>query len=214
MIFTWLGKDTEGNRVRLRKELDAYTKKTKATEVRVTADQCDETTLVSLAQHTDLFSTGYAVFLDGLLGDPKTKEILLSHVSLCKSSDTKFFVLEGAVDAATKKTLQKVSESFEEHDGSLTSKRGEGDFFLAQAFGNKDRAKTWVLYQKSLLQGSAPEMIHGMLFWKAKQMIKGTAARSQSECRTLLGDLAELPSVSRQRNLDFELALERFILER
>ena len=64
---------------------------------------------------------------------------------------------------------------------------------------------------QEIAKGGAPEAIHGVLFWGAKDAFLksgGTDAR----IRQLVADLAALPHEARRRGEDMEYALERFIL--
>jgi len=161
----------------------------------------------------DMFGNGYTVTLDGLIDDPRTKQEIIEVLPELKESTNIFFLIDRKVDAATKKKLEKYADSFEVCD-LPAAKKEWGNFALADYFAGKERAKAWVAYQQALLKGEAPEALHGMLFWKIKQILGGNAKRPREEVRGLLGDLAELPIVSRKRNIDLEHALELFILER
>jgi UDP-N-acetyl-D-mannosaminuronic acid transferase (WecB/TagA/CpsF family) len=71
----------------------------------------------------------------------------------------------------------------------------------------------WVGLMREYAKGSAPEAVHGLLFWGAKQMV--LKARSDAEAargRALAAALAALPHESRRKGEDLSYALERFAL--
>jgi hypothetical protein len=69
------------------------------------------------------------------------------------------------------------------------------------------------------LRDEAPEAIHGVLFWGAKDMFlkslpagRQDASAEHERAGTLVAELSELPHEARRRGFDLEYALERYIL--
>ena len=212
MLHVYYGTDSKRARLACRAAL-AKDIQGGRTELSMTPETYDELALLNALETADMFGVGYALVLDGLLSDPKTSDAVREKLQLLVESETPVYVIEGALDAATKKLLEKAGGEHYLHDAPKAASE-RPDFSLAHAFGSKKRAEAWVAYQRALLKGDAPEMIHGMLFWKAKQMAGGTRERSAPEARQLLSDLAVLPADARQEGVELEYALERFILER
>jgi hypothetical protein len=161
-----------------------------------------------------MFGAARAVVLDGIITGSNVE--MSDHVraalpALSESTET-FFVLEGALDAATKKELTKRAEKIEQFDAP---KRAEEKtiFVLANALQRGDKKGLWVGLMREYAKGSAPEAVHGLLFWGAKQMV--LKARSDAEAargRALAAALAALPHESRRKGEDLSYALERFAL--
>lgn len=85
---------------------------------------------------------------------------------------------------------------------------------LVNALGAKDGVKLWAEIHRAYRQGDAPELVHGLLHWKARDlMAKGGRGWTPDEARALSRSLIELVSESRGGGgLPLDLALERFAL--
>lgn len=84
---------------------------------------------------------------------------------------------------------------------------------LVNALGAHSREKLWLEIVRALRAGDAPEMLHGLLHWKARDLMeKGSHAWTQKESRQLSLALIELLQNSRRGGLDLSLSLERFAL--
>jgi hypothetical protein len=113
-----------------------------------------------------------------------------------------------ALDAATRKILEKYAHTSERFDMPKAAE-DKTIFKLADALHGGDKKALWVGLMREYAKGSAPEAVHGLLFWGAKQM----CMRSNSpRARTLVAILAELPHEARRRGEDMSYALERFVL--
>ncbi len=107
-------------------------------------------------------------------------------------------------------------------------------FSLTDAFGRRDKKNLWVLYQKSVENDVAPEEVHGILFWQLKSMMLADDAKtakeaglapfvfskakgflnnfSSLELNNFSKKLVALYSDARRGAVEFDVALERFIL--
>ena len=86
-------------------------------------------------------------------------------------------------------------------------------FRLADALRAGNKKALWVGYQRELQHGAAPEALHGVLFWAAKDMVlKSSGSAQKSHAKNLIAELATLPHEARRQGEDLEYALERFIL--
>jgi hypothetical protein len=84
---------------------------------------------------------------------------------------------------------------------------------LVNALAEKNGPKLWQEIEKAYRLGDAPEMIHGLLHWKARDLMqKGSRTWRGNEARNLSRSLIELLSDSRSGDLSLNLALERFAL--
>lgn len=140
------------------------------------------------------------------------------------------------------KVAEKV-ENFEKSEKALTKKqalalRGEKiDFFeFADALGRRDKKSLWVLYQDALAEQVPAEEVHGIFFWQIKSMLLTKKCKTPSEANMKPypfqkareyagnykkeGELENLASglvfmyhEAHRGNIDFFVALEKFILE-
>jgi len=155
-----------------------------------------------------MFGDERIVVLDNVLGNDELRERLLVRLKDIAKTDDAFFMLETMIDADTRKSVEKHAERTERFDAPK-EKRDNSIFSLANALQRGQRKELWVGYQRELLKGSAPEAIHGTLFWAAKQAL----LRSDTpRFRALVARLAELPHEARRRGFELEYALEHFVL--
>ncbi|MBI4079935.1 hypothetical protein HY414_01765, partial [Candidatus Kaiserbacteria bacterium] len=84
----------------------------------------------------------------------------------------------------------------------------------------RSRERLWLEIVRALRAGDAPEMLHGLLHWKARDLMDPSAGRqkkgsrpwSAAEARKLSLSLIALLQDSRRKNLDLAESLERFAL--
>jgi hypothetical protein len=134
------------------------------------------------------------------------------------------------------------TENFEKPIKSLTKKEklksiGEKiDFFeFADALGRKDKRGLWVLYQEVLAEQVPAEEVHGIFFWQVKSMLLAKKCKTPEEAgmkmypfeksreysrnykddelEKLSSKLIGMYHEAHRGNLDFFVALEKFILE-
>jgi len=160
-----------------------------------------------------LFGEKQAVIFEDVCANDEMRAILTPTLSsLCDSEET-FFVLEEKPNAELSRTLKKYAHEYVVHS---TKKQAEDKtiFALTNALRGKNKKALWIGYQCELLKGVAPEAIHGVLFWGAKDMLLRAQARSAEQCRgaELVALLAELPHEARRSGVELEYALEQFVL--
>jgi hypothetical protein len=123
-----------------------------------------------------------------------------------------YYIIDEKIDAESRKRIEKYAEKSERYD-AVAKKKANTIFAVANALARRDKRALWVNYQSEIAGGAAPEAVHGVLFWGAKDLFmksrdKGTQERAQK----LVAALAELPHEARRRGEDLEYALERFVL--
>lgn len=209
MLYVFFGTDRD----KARSALSVALSKQKGDVLRIT----DAHTLgdVDMAlRGPGMFGVARVVVFDSVIAGANAdmSERLRTALPEIAKSKEPFFILEGALDAATKKELGKYAEKMEQFDAP---KRAEEKtiFVLANALQKGDKKALWVGLMREYGKGSAPEAVHGLLFWGAKQLV--LKARSDADAargRRLVAALAELPHVARRKGEDLSYALERFAL--
>lgn len=211
MLYLFYGSDRDKVRVALQKALD---KSTKGEEVVRITDAHTKSDLESVLAGPGMFGGKRLIVLDSILsaaGDDM-RERLLESFAYLKNSDETFYITEGALDAATRKQVEKFAEKSEKFDAAKKEK-DNSIFALANALQSGDKKSLWVGLMHEYAKGSAPEAVHGLLFWGAKQMLlKARDERTRVRGQMLVARLAELPHEARRRGEDLEYALERFVL--
>jgi DNA polymerase III delta subunit len=205
VLYVFTGNDTEKARAAMQVACDEAAKG--ASVVRIT-DAHSRTDLEAALGGQGLFGEERVVVFDNVFLNDEMRELLVRELPRLAKSDEVFFMIEGALDAVTRKGIEKYAEKFERFDARVAKKQ-ETIFSLANALQAGKKKDLWVGYQRELLAGEAPEAIHGVLFWAAKQYY---LRNSSERARKLVAELAELPHEARRRGEDLEYALERFVL--
>ena len=108
-------------------------------------------------------------------------------------------------------------------------------FDLATCFGNRNKKDLWVLYQKTKNKNIPTEEVSGILFWQLRVMFQVLNSNnaveaglkpfvfnkakiylkkySEKELKKMSSDLVSIYHKSRRGLCEFDLALEKFILE-
>ncbi len=128
-----------------------------------------------------LFEQKYTVVLDNLFEKKDVKEYVLDRLEGLKESDQIFLFLEGKVDAASLKKIEKHSEKTQEFEKKAEVKPSLNVFAITDGLLEKDKKRLWIDYLGLLDKGGVPEEIHGILFWQVKNMILASRATSTSE---------------------------------
>lgn len=205
MLYFFSGSDTDKSGEALRAALDTYAKNLRV--VRIT-DAHARADLEAALQGGGLFAEKRAVVLSHIYENDDLRDLLSEQIPRMAKSDEMFFVLEGSLDAPTRKSIEKYAAEFARFDAKKAAK-AETIFSLANALQSGKKKELWIGYQRELQAGKAPEAIHGVLFWAAKQYVM----RSDSDrARTLVAELAELPHEARRQGVELEYALEQFVL--
>ena len=152
------------------------------------------------------------VFEDVFMHD-EMRAIILSELSVLHSSTDHFFILEEKPDALVRKSVEKYAHISSKHDAPKKGDAPSTIFALVTALKRGDKKNLWVGYQSELMNDTAPEAIHGVLFWGAKDMcLKARTSREAETARLLVECLAVLPHEARRMGESLEYALERFVL--
>jgi len=162
-----------------------------------------------------LFFSKTLVLIDDPFSNTSAGEILLEFVESLASSPNAVAILAPKLLAARLKKLEPHAEKvFEVNTTEKKTARGFNTS-LVNALGAKDGPKLWQEIEKARRHGDAPEMIHGLLHWKARDLMQkgSTSTWPGNEARALSRALIELLSDSRAGHLPLGRALERFALE-
>lgn len=208
MLHLYTGTDRE----RARKEMNAAIQRiAKNTEVVRVTDAHTVADLKSVFDGVGMFGGVRTIVLEGVWGNEEMRAVAGAALKRMRDSREHHFIFEEKLDAATRKSVEQYAEDSKKLD---LAKRKEANtiFALGNALRRGDKKALWVGYQREL-PTNAPEAIHGVLFWGAKQMLlSASSANERSRAQKLIAALAELPHESRRRGVEFEYALERFVL--
>ena len=208
MLYLFTGTDREKALAAMNKAMARESKKAEVTRV------SDASTIADVAEAlrgSGMFGEKRVVVLDGVLANEEMRGVVLGTLPHMKDSDELYFILEGKLDATTRKIVEKHSATFERFD--TKKEKDSGDIFsLAYALKGGDKKRLWVAYQRALAREDAPEAIHGVLFWGAKDAFLKSSGAARERAGKLIAELAELPHEARRNGFEMEYALEHYIL--
>ncbi len=209
MIHLFLGTDRQKARSKMSAAIEKVA--TKATIVRITDAHTTEDLKAAL-QGGGMFDGQRVLVFEGVCVNPEFCEIFLESLESLSKSDDDVFVYEEKPLADLRKKLEKYAERVEKFDAPK-KERDSSIFAIANALRSADKKALWVSYMREIAKDSAPEAVHGVLFWAAKDMfLKSSDGAMKARAAGLVASLAELPHEARRRGEDLEYALERFLL--
>lgn len=233
MLYVVHGNDVSKTGPKLGALLDGLReKKPDASVIRPQKDEISPEFLDECTAGQGLFERKLIIVLEEVLSDEAVLAAFLDRLSDVSESENVFLLKESVLGAEAASILKKAAKVWE---CSLEKKGREmPSFALSDALGARDRKTLWVLYQKALMKGSAPEELHGTLFWQVKTMWLASHSKnandaglkpfvysksqsfarkySEEEMKGLLTDLLTLYHRARRGQADFETELERFVL--
>ncbi len=160
-----------------------------------------------------LFYARSLVLIDDPFTESESGELILLMLSELAESKNPIAIVAPKLLVTRLKKIEPFATKLFEID-SVEKKPARGfNSALVNALGAKDGAVLWREIVKAIRQGDAPEALHGLLHWKARELMqKGNQKWKPGEARVLSRQLIELVSDSRSGDLPLSLALELFAL--
>lgn len=213
MIYLFHGSDV--NKVRAKAFQWVAAARAKAPDAyysRLDSDSISPESLRDAVSAQGLFFAKTLVVLDDPFSNAETAEMVLELLPELAASGNIVAILAPKLLAARVKKIEAKAEKVFTIDSVAKVARGFNSA-LVNALGARDRAVLWKEIVKAYRLGDAPEMVHGLLHWKARDMMqKGSRAWPPKQARGLSRSLIELVSDSRGRDIELGPALERFAL--
>jgi DNA polymerase III delta subunit len=213
MIYLFTGSDTNKVRAKAFAWVEASRKKQPdAPYRRIAAEEVSESALMDAVAAQGLFFSKSLVLLDDPFSLKESGETVLESLQALAASPNPVGILAPKLHAAHMKKLEAAAEKTFKIDAVKKEARGFNGG-LVNALAVKDGQKLWEEIVRASRAGDAPEMLHGLLHWKARDLMeKGSRAWTEKEARGLSLALIELLSDARSESLDLSVALERFAL--
>ncbi|OHA44030.1 MAG: hypothetical protein A3G03_00530 [Candidatus Taylorbacteria bacterium RIFCSPLOWO2_12_FULL_44_15c] len=236
MLYLIYGNDFEKARGKARELIaDLQKRKPNAEVFRLEDEMVSAGKLDELSGGQGLFERKYIVFADNVFRSAEAKEIVLKKLKSLADSENVFIFLEDELGKADLKELEKFAKKVQKFSGATNKEKPFNVFSLTEKLGRRDKRGLWILYQKALAEGLAPEEIHGILFWQIKAMLAAVLAKtaeesglkpfvfqksrvfaknySLAELKNLSSKMVAVYHNSRRIGPDLDVALERLILE-
>lgn len=224
MMYLFHGSDSE----RVRRAAFEWVQKARAKEpqlsyTRLAREELSAPALMEIAQSGGLFVSRLLVLIDDPFQksgtedeseDAPATDALTPHLDALAMTDNAIVILAPRISAPLlKKVLPKVTKEYRfDTTGAAAPKRGFNSA-LVDALGARKGARLWLEIMRAERAGDAPEMLHGLLHWKARDLMqKGSRVWTPEEARALSMRLLELLQQSRRGGLPLTLALEKFAL--
>ncbi len=213
MIYLFHGTDTGKARAKAFAWIAAARAKAPdAAYIRLQGSQITEEALRNAISAQGLFFAKSLILLDDPFSDESAGETVLSMLDVLAESENPVGILAPKLLAARAKKLEAVATKVFKEDAVSKRERGFNSA-LVNALGSKDGKTLWKELVKAERLGDVPEVTHGLLHWKARDMMqKGNAKWGKEGARALSVTLIELLSESRSGDLPLGPALERFAL--
>lgn len=214
MIYFFHGSDVSGVRKKAFQWVAAAREKAPdAAYIRLAAEDISKERLNDALGSQGLFFSKSLVLLDDPFALAESSEIVLESLKNLKESENVVAILAPKLLAARAKKIEAVAEKVFVVDAKEKKAARGFNSALVNALGAKDGPELWKEIAKALREGDAPEMIHGLLHWKARDLMqKGSRVWSDREARALSRTLIELLSDEKRGELPLQMQLERFAL--
>lgn len=214
VIYLFTGSDVEKVRAKAFQWVAASRAKApEAMYLRLNPEETTEEALAEAAGSQGLFFSKTLVLIDDPFSVREVGERVLASLDMLANSENPIAILAPKLLAARQKKIEgKAEKVFTFEVQTKTPTRGFNGT-LVNALAAKDGSTLWKEIVVALRQGDAPEMLHGLLHWKARDLMhKGGGKWGEEGARKLSLSLIELLSDSRSGDLPLSQNLERFAL--
>ncbi len=215
MIYLFHGSDVEKTRTKAFEWIaKARVKEPNLAYARLAREELTPAALEDVALSGGLFVKRLLILIDDPFQEENSSDLLEEHLDTLATSDNAIIILAPRLAAAKAKKL--AAKAKVEYKFDTTAPRAPARGFnnnLVNALSVRSREKLWLEMNRALRAGDAPEMLHGLLHWKARDLIeKGSRAWNPKESRQLSLALITLLQSSRRGGFNLSLSLERFAL--
>jgi hypothetical protein len=213
MLYLFHGSDT--NKVRAKAFQWITAARAKAPEayyVRLEPGTATKESLREALSMQGLFFSKTLVLIDDPFENKESADVVLELLpELAASPNAVALLAPKLIPARVKKVEAHVEKVFKV-DAVVKAQRGF-NMSLVNALAQKNGEALWKELIKAYRAGDAPELVHGLLHWKARDLMKrGGGAWGANGARKLSRDLILLLTDSRGKDLELAPALERFAL--
>ncbi len=225
MIYLFHGSDVGKVRAKAFEWVEkARTKEPNLAYVRLDQRELAQVALDELIQSGGLFVQRMLIVLDDPFPKRKNEEeegseevrddVLTSRLGDLADSDNVFIILAPGLSAPLVKNVASKAKMVYAFDTKSERLNARGfNSALVNALGARSRSALWLEINRALLAGDQPEMLHGLLHWKARDLMqKGSRVWAADDARKLSLNLIALLQESRRGGLELAQALERFAL--
>ncbi|MBI2108981.1 MAG: hypothetical protein HYT93_02250 [Parcubacteria group bacterium] len=234
MIYLFYGNNADESRKKCDMFLEKlFEKKPNASFFEYGEENFNIRDIEELLHGQGLFEREHIILLRNALLAPEAKAFIEERLKEFAESPNVFVLLEEKIEAAFIKKITAHAQKIWKSEKEKGQKRNINSFALGDAFGARDRKKTWVLFCKAIDgEGLKPEQILGTFFSQIKNMLlvkregenpglhpfvyqktkRFANNYSTEELENLSEALVSLYHDARRGLHDMRVALERFVL--
>lgn len=214
MIYLFHGNDVEKIRTKAFEWIEkARAKEPNLAYARLTREELTAAALEDVALSGGLFVRRLLILIDDPFQEESSPDILEEHLDMLAASDNAIIILAPKLAVAKAKKLVAKAKVEYKYDKSVPSESRGFNSNLVNALADRSREKLWLEINRAFRAGDAPEMLHGLLHWKARDLMeKGNRLWTQQESSALSLSLISLLQSSRRGSMNLSLSLERFAL--
>lgn len=195
----------------------AQKKEPNLTYVRLAGGELDDATFELIIGSGALFVNRLLVLID----DPyatstinSSREMLDARLDELAHTNNAIVIIAPRHGNTNQKTLLEKATKVYVFDKKITgASERKFNSALVNALGERSPGKLWLEVVYAFRAGDAPEMIHGLLHWKARELMKkGSRAWTPTQARSLSLAILAVLGDSRRAGSDLSLDIERFAL--
>lgn len=215
MLYLFTGSDSEKARTKAFAWVAAARAKAPdALYLRFSADAITPSALDEIVESQGLFFTKLLVLLDDPFALAAGGEAVQDALAKLKASQNAIAIVAPKLKAAERKKLEAAAEKVFEFESKEKKPARGFNAALVNALAAKDGTTLWKELMKAERAGDAPEMLHALLHWKARDLMqKGGGKWGAKGARELSVALIELLSDARSGGVALSMQLERFALQ-
>lgn len=226
MIYLFYGSDVDKVRMKAFEWVaKARTKEPNLSYMRLTKEEVSREALADAAASHSLFAQRTLTLLDDPFssakagGDAEVEENTAdflgdNQMAMLAESENVIVILAPKLAAARVKKIAAHSKIAYEFNKTAIRDHTRGfNADLVNAFATRSPEKLWVEVVRAFRAGDAPEAVHGLLHWKARDLMeKGGRGWAPADAREFSVRLITLLRESRQTGMGLSISLEQFAL--
>lgn len=129
----------------------------------------------------DMFGNNYIVHLSRISANQNGLEFFLNEAQLLVESETVYVAEENEITKELKEIFEKVGAQVTEIKKAKENFFGQlNAFSLVDAYNNRDKKNTWIIFNKLIKAGVSAEEIAGALIWNFKNLALYFSAHNSS----------------------------------
>lgn len=163
------------------------------------------------AQTASLFGVKKIFIISNLFENEANKKMFTDQIQSLASAPNDIVVLLESLLAPDVKKIEPFA-AIKKVNEKVIKEQTFDVFSLANAFASGDRKKTWIMFQQALHHANEMEPVHGIIWWKLKDMMQKRNGYDEKVLKVLASKLISVYHESRLGGLGMSERLEEFFL--